>query len=314
MSAGKHPPLRALLISLAALAIPAAGAFVVPGVLQDYEALLWMLAVVPAFLLAYYKAWRGAAIALAGAMAAVSVTYAITQAIGRPMPELMLAVLVVIIGVSLAAGMLADRIYRKTGQAPSDGFTDPATGLPNRAHADLHLETEFAHALMGHSLAVVLLNVDNLKDYNARHGAIAGDEVLKLIADVLKRTTRRMNLCARYAGDEFLCVLGGSDDDGAIAFVNRFLHVLQEMAGARALPAISGGVASTTPSMKEPADLVAAARAALKHARKEGSGNANEAAPSRAIGYELEGARSPTLSERGPNGTIERPRTQRASP
>jgi diguanylate cyclase (GGDEF)-like protein/PAS domain S-box-containing protein len=272
MSVGKHPPLRALLISLAALAIPVTGAFVVPDVLQDYEALLWMLAVVPAFLLAYYKAWRGAAIALAAAMAAVSVTYAITQATGRPMPDLMLAVLVVIIGVSLGAGMLADRIYRRTGAEPEGGFTDPATGLPNKAHADLHLEAEFAHARLGRSLAVVMLDVDNLKGYNAQHGAIAGDELLKLVAEVLKKTTRRMNLCARYSGDVFLCILGGSDDDGAIAFVNRFQQVLHDVAGARPIPGISGGVATVTPAMKEPDQLLDAARAALKQAKKEGSG------------------------------------------
>ena len=272
MPAGKHPPLRALFISLAALAIPVIGAFVVPGVLEDYEALLWMLAVVPAFLLAYYKAWRGAAIALAGAMAVVSVTYAITQAIGRPMPDLVLAVVVLIIAVSLGAGALAERIYRTAAVPGPNAFTDPETGLANRTHAELHLETEFAHAKLGRSLAVVLLAVDNLKGYNEQHGAIAGNEVLKLIADVLKRTTRRMNLCARYSADEFLCILGGSDDDGAIAFINRFQQILHEHAGGRALPAISGGVASMSPAIKQHDDLIVAARSALKQAKKDGRG------------------------------------------
>src|SRR5688572_29321911 len=129
MPPGKHPPLRALLISLAALAIPIIGAFLVPGALRDYEALLWMLAVVPAFLLAYYKAWQGAAVALAGAMAILSITYAVTQAVGRPMPDLILGVVVAIIGVSLGAGALAERIYRKATPRGPNAFTDPDTGL-----------------------------------------------------------------------------------------------------------------------------------------------------------------------------------------
>ncbi len=273
MSVGNHAPPRALLISLAALAIPVAGAFWVPGALQDYEALSWMLAVVPAFLLAYYKAWRGAAVALASAMAVVSVTYAVTQALGRPMPDLILAVVVIMIAVSLGIGALAERLHRGgPPESPTTGFTDLVTGLPNRAHAELHLEMEFGNAERGPALTVVLLDVDNLKGYNARHGDIAGDEVLRLVADVLRRITRRSNLCARYAEDEFLCVLGGANPDGAIAFVHRFHQSLHESAGQRQLPAISGGIAGVTPSMKTHSDLVAAARTALHRAKKEGRG------------------------------------------
>ncbi|HEY0673042.1 MAG TPA: PAS domain S-box protein [Longimicrobiales bacterium] len=270
MPVGNHPPLRALLISLAALAIPVAGAFWVPGALQDYEALLWMLAVVPAFLLAYYKAWRGAAVALAAAMAVVSVTYAVTQVVGRPMPDLMLAVLIIVIGMSLGIGALADRLQRDAGQERS-GFTDPATGLPNRAHAELHLETEF-NTVAGRALSVVLFGVDNLKGYSTRHGAIVGDEVLRMIAEVLKKTTRRMNLSARYAEDEFLCVLSAADEEGAVAFVKRFMQTLQDFAGERPLPPLSGGIAAVKPAMKTHHDLLTAARTALKQARKEGRG------------------------------------------
>ncbi|HEX6007084.1 MAG TPA: GGDEF domain-containing protein, partial [Burkholderiales bacterium] len=187
-----------------------------PGALQDYEALLWMLAVVPAFLLAYYKAWRGAAVALAAAMAVVSVTYAVTQILVRPMPELMLPVLVILIAISLGVGALAERLHRDAGHESAGGFTDPATGLPNRAHADLHLESEFKSSA-GRSFAVVLFDVDNFKGFNSRHGAIAGDEVLRMVAEVLKKMTRRMNLSARYAEDEFLAVLSGADEEGAIA-------------------------------------------------------------------------------------------------
>ncbi|HET9441592.1 MAG TPA: PAS domain S-box protein [Longimicrobiales bacterium] len=270
MPVGNHPPLRALLISLAALAIPVAGAFWVPGALQDYEALLWMLAVVPAFLLAYYKAWRGAAVALAAAMAVVSVTYAVTQVVGRPMPDLMLAVLIIVIGMSLGIGALADRLQRAAGGERS-GFTDPATGLPNRAHAELHLETEFS-TVAGRTLSVVLFGVDNLKGYSTRHGAIVGDEVLRMIAEVLKKTTRRMNLSARYAEDEFLCVLSAADEEGAVAFVKRFMQTLQDFAGERPLPPLSGGIAAVKPAMKTHHELLTAARTALKQARKEGRG------------------------------------------
>ena len=272
MSAGNYPPLRALLISLAALAVPVAGAFWVPEAWEDYEALLWILAVVPAFLLAYYKTWRGAAAALAGAMAAISLTYAVTQATGRPMPELMLPIVAILILLSLAIGGLADRIYRDTGKGTTAGFTDPATGLPNRAHAELHLEIEFNAATMGRSLTVVLFDLDHFKAFVGRHGDIAGDESVRIVAETLKKITRRTNLLSRYADDEFLCILSGSDENGAIGFVNRFQQTLLSMAGQRQLPAVSGGIASIAPEMKSHHDLIAAARTALRQAKKEGAG------------------------------------------
>jgi hypothetical protein len=76
-----------MLVSLAALAVPVAGAFLVPDSLSDYQALLWLLALVPAFLLSYYRAWRGVATSLAFGMAVLSVTYAVAQSLGRQIPS-----------------------------------------------------------------------------------------------------------------------------------------------------------------------------------------------------------------------------------
>jgi diguanylate cyclase (GGDEF)-like protein/PAS domain S-box-containing protein len=270
----KHPPLRALILSLAALTVPVAGAFWVPEAFADYEALLWLVAVLPAFLLAYYKGWRGVTASLAGAMALVSVTYAITQATGQPMPDLLVAVVVIIVLFSLAIGVFAKRMRPEatTGTSPYDGYTDPGTGLPNRSHAELHLQLEFEAAQRGHALSVVMLDVDNFKGYNTRHGAIAGDEVLRLVGDVLRKTTRRANLAARFSDDGFVCVLGGAEEDGAVAFVHRFQQVLHEAARQRPLPPVSGGVAAYNPSMISHEDLLAAAGTALRQAKKEGRG------------------------------------------
>ncbi|HUP89170.1 MAG TPA: diguanylate cyclase [Longimicrobiales bacterium] len=273
-SSVKHPPITALLISLVALALPVAGAVWIPEVLDDYEALLWLVAVVPAFLFAYYRGWRGAATWLAAGMAILSITYAVTQATGRHVPDLLLPVVVFLILFSLLAGGLAERLHRDAGTAltTSSGFTDTATGLPNRNHAELHLEIEFSAAQRGRPLAVVLLDLDNFKGFNARHGAIAGDEIMRILGEVLKRTTRRMNLTARFGDDEFICVLGGCDDDGAMVFVNRFLDGLRAVSGQRPLPTISGGVASYGPSMQTHHALMEAAESALKQAKKEGRG------------------------------------------
>ena len=271
---GKHPPIRALVLSVMACAIPVSGAIWLPDVLEDYQALLWLIALVPTFLLAYYRGWRGAATATAAGMAIISVTYAVTQAMARPVPELLPAVIFFFIAIALGAGALAERLRRQTSKALAKGadFTDAATGLPNRPHAELHLEIEFSAAQRGRPVAVVLLDFDGFKGLHGRQGSISGDETLREIGDLLKRTSRRMNLSARFADDQFLCILGGCDDDGAIVFLNRLLEELQRVMGEGARTAVSSGIASFGPSMRSHHDLMAAAETALKQAKKEGRG------------------------------------------
>src|SRR5512145_1927268 len=102
--------LRALVISLAALVIPVVGAFVVPETQSEYEALLWLLALIPAFLLSYHRGWRGVATSLALGMAVLSVTYAVTQSLGRALPDLLFAVVAFYILIALMVGWLTERL------------------------------------------------------------------------------------------------------------------------------------------------------------------------------------------------------------
>src|SRR5687767_11318107 len=136
---------RALPLSLAALSVPVAGVFLLPTEYADYEALLWLVMIIPAFLLAYYKAWRGVATSLALGMAVLSVTYAISRGVGRPVPDLLFGVVVFYIFLALMVGWLAERLHSDVRREQTGGaaFTDGATGLPNRKHAELHLEIEF---------------------------------------------------------------------------------------------------------------------------------------------------------------------------
>jgi hypothetical protein len=62
---GRSVPPRALALSIAALAVPVIGALRFPEELGDYGALLWLTPRLSAFMLAYYRPWRGIATALA---------------------------------------------------------------------------------------------------------------------------------------------------------------------------------------------------------------------------------------------------------
>jgi len=86
--------------------------------------------------------------------------------------------------------------------------SDPLTGLANRRALEETLLHETDRARRYHSpLAVLMIDVDGLKDVNDRFGHPAGDAVLQSLAAVLLETVRSVDLPGRWAGDEFLVIL-----------------------------------------------------------------------------------------------------------
>jgi two-component system, cell cycle response regulator len=143
-------------------------------------------------------------------------------------------------------------------------LTDPLTGLANRRHLDIFLDKEFAAAERGRPLVAIMLDIDDFKQYNDRHGHLAGDDALRGLGDVLRTETRAMNLAARLGGDEFVAILSGSEQAGALIHLERLTaavdrHPLLGRAGIR----ISSGLACYSAEMKTPNDLLRAADHAL---------------------------------------------------
>ena len=221
-------PLRALLLSLAALAVPVIGAVTLGEELGEYGVLLWLTALIPAFLLAYYRGWKGVATALAAGMATLSVTQVVVLWMGRDIPGLLVPVVVAYLTIALAVGWVSEEFHRQRVSIQGLALTDDLTQLPNRRHAELFLEREFARGERGHTVSVVLFDLDFFKDYNDRYGHQAGDVALQRFADVLRQTTRKMNLSARLGGEEFVSVLSESDAAGAAVFAERVRMRLQE--------------------------------------------------------------------------------------
>jgi diguanylate cyclase (GGDEF)-like protein len=93
-------------------------------------------------------------------------------------------------------------------QTQHESHTDPLTGLANRRSLDLQFAAGLALAARAkHSVGVVVLDLDRLKEINDTYGHEAGDRALRAIGGVLKSTVRQNDLCARFAGDEFVVVL-----------------------------------------------------------------------------------------------------------
>ena len=89
--------------------------------------------------------------------------------------------------------------------------TDGLTNLANRRKFDLAYESEWERALrLQQPMAVVIMDVDDFKQYNDRYGHQVGDACLRTLAHVLREHARRaMDVAARYGGEEFALILPG---------------------------------------------------------------------------------------------------------
>ena len=102
-------------------------------------------------------------------------------------------------------------------------LTDPLTGLPNRRAFETRFPQALGFAERGHRIALVLLDIDHFKHINDSHGHGVGDQVLLALAQTLKTLTRRADLSARLAGDEFAILLADLDAAGVALWYQRLI-------------------------------------------------------------------------------------------
>jgi diguanylate cyclase (GGDEF)-like protein len=121
---------------------------------------------------------------------------------------------------------------------------DPLTGLGNRAFFDEQLKAAVSRSIRsGEPLALLLLDLDDLKAINDRAGHPAGDAALQALAFALGRGVRSGDLICRLGGDEFAAILPGATRHGGLAAGRRVQEELAKLGSYT----VSGGVAAFEP-------------------------------------------------------------------
>jgi diguanylate cyclase (GGDEF)-like protein/PAS domain S-box-containing protein len=128
--------------------------------------------------------------------------------------------------------------------------TDALTSVTNRRGFEEHLARELDRALRRQSsLSLLLLDVDWFKNYNDEFGHLAGDEVLRRLALLLRSQARSTDVVARFGGEEFAVILPDTLGEGAQVLAERFREIIEHAPWPGRPVTASFGVSTWIPTL-----------------------------------------------------------------
>ena len=220
-------------------------------------------------------------VALAGT---ATLGYVLAVVLGSP-PGLTTSAVVATVGVNLTAlillayaAMVIAREQRRTRDAAVRLSTiDPLTGLFNRGFFFAAIEREIARsARSSRGFCLLMMDLDELKTINDRHGHFHGDRVLRGVGEVVTAGVRRIDTAARYGGDEFVVLLPETDPTGAYVVAEKIRLGVESMAvelpDTSVAPSLSIGVVSYPDDGSTADELMISADGAM-YASKRGGKN-----------------------------------------
>jgi diguanylate cyclase (GGDEF)-like protein len=152
-------------------------------------------------------------------------------------------------------------------QAQASAVTDPLTGLFNRALFTEALRAELHRATLdGRPTSLLIFDVDNFKQFNDTHGHVAGDQVLRQVAESAKASLRPQDATYRYGGEEFVAILPATPPDQAQAVAEHLRATIQ----ARVHLTVSIGLVTCLNSSAAPGPMLEEADRALYKAKAGG--------------------------------------------
>ena len=177
--------------------------------------------------------------------------------------------------VAYLCTMLADDMFFAQRRLRELAETDALTGLFNMRMFYSFARKEYAQSVRyARPLAVMMVDVDNLKRVNDLYGHDAGNRLIQLVADTLSMRVRDSDVLARYGGDEFALLLPNTDAAGAMQLASRIVSSLSPMtlavAGERLRVTISVGVAAYPEHGTEVRELLGYADRAMYISKNSG--------------------------------------------
>ncbi|RKG52020.1 GGDEF domain-containing protein [Corallococcus sp. AB011P] len=154
-------------------------------------------------------------------------------------------------------------------------IADGLTGINNKRYFVEYLEREMGRShRYQRTLSLMMFDIDHFKQINDVHGHLAGDYVLREMAQSIKRLVRREQCFARYGGEEFAIVMPEDGPDKARLFAEKIRKLVEDKRFVfedKDIPVtISIGVAEVASEMSEPSQFIKVADANLYKAKKTG--------------------------------------------
>lgn len=231
---------------------------------------------VPVFLLAWFegRTW---------AMLAVAVGAATHFAADLLHPQPVNALIATVdglvhIGIALIAAIalpelrakesaLQEALERERDRAAHDGLTGLLNGRTFTDRVEQELERTRRY---GGSLSLLYLDLDNFKQVNDTFGHLAGDEVLRRVANAIATNVRQPDVAGRLGGDEFVVLMPSTEADVAGAAAHRLAQAVGEALRPTSGVAASIGVVSCGTLPKTATTLISRADHAMYDAKREG--------------------------------------------
>ena len=225
----------------------------------------------PALYAAYFFKPREAGLQLA----LIGLAYAAVTLFGHGGGHWLTRWINVIGTLSAAAAVVAflrARVDRLVARLSDAAATDALTSVLNRRGFQDRLESELERSRRRRlGLAVIAADVDHFKVVNDVHGHPAGDDVLRLVAHVLRTHKRQVDTVGRLGGEEFAVVAPDTDLEGARVLAERLRDEVERASEAFGIPVtISAGVAVSSARTSASSALLKAADRALYTAKELG--------------------------------------------
>lgn len=170
-----------------------------------------------------------------------------------------------------------DRLVSRLETALSASITDDLTELYNCSYLKHFMEIEIKRCdRQRQFMALVMIDIDDFKQYNDTYGHPAGDSLLKHFGCLIKNTVRDVDLAARYGGEEFGVVLPYTDKTNAFSAAERLLNELRNSSFSEGSSRLcerktaSMGIACYPDDGSTVAEIIQHADEALYQAKRQG--------------------------------------------